>query len=200
MRTRITWAGKSWFVALLVFAAEGTATAGVNGGQLDGFYVPVRGWAETQGVSRPGEPPTQIGTYRIVLKREGWRALPLEEKRRIRRRLVLTGSLIGAMVDPSTSPPTEDHVMGTRARDGALYSAGDYLVIQAGDLSCSEGLPLDVLETINVVQGTGAYESLESGTLELEGVVNICPRQPDYGRNDFEVIPGAGGLTFRPLP
>jgi len=109
------------------------------------------------------------------------------------------GPLTGVM-DPTTSPPTEEHVMGTGARDGALYTAGDYFTPKAGDPYCSEGVPLYAVQTMNVVQGTGAYEGLESGTVRLDGVVNTCPDQPDFRKSDFEVMPGEGGVTFRPLP
>lgn len=173
--------------------------AGINHGQLDGFYVPVRGWAETQEVSLDGEPPTQIGSYKIILQREGWRRLPREDKRRIRWRLVLKGPMMG-VVDTSIFPPTANHLLGTRSRDGALYTAGDYLIPQAGDPSCSQGTAMYAVETINVVQGSGAYEGLESGMLQLEGVLNNCPDQPDFLKNNFEVIPQAGGISFQPLP
>ncbi len=200
MKTQITLARSFRFASLLLLAPVGTVMAGGNHGQLEGLYVPVQGWAEVQEISFPGEPPTQLGTYRIVLKREDWRGLSSEEKRRIRRRLVLEGPMTGVM-DLNTDPYTEEHVMGTSARDGALYTAGDYFDIQPGDPDCL----LDVKATMNFVQGTGVYEGLESGTMQFEGVVNKCPDHPDFGKSDFEVIPhdephDEYGLRFEPLP
>jgi hypothetical protein len=61
--------------------------------------------------------------------------------------------------------------------------------------NASGGVILTGTETINPTGGTGRFAGLEpGGSLEVKGTVNTCT-----GLNDFDLVPGAGGLCFRGL-
>ena len=100
------------------------------------------------------------------------------------------------MLDPQAF--TLSHTLATEARKGVLYTEGDSLLPQGGDLDCSEGVPLVGVETMNFSMGTGDYEGLVDGTIQLHGVVNNCSGQSEYLQNNFTVIPGVGGIRFKP--
>jgi hypothetical protein len=167
--------------------------AGINNGDIEGFYVPRKGWAESQELF-PGEVVgQQLGKFKIVLKRQGWRLLSEAEKLRIRKRLVISGVFRG-VVDNAFAPPVVAHQFSNHQRDGALISNNDGSAV-IGVVPCSEEpgkVVLDVIESINIEKGTGIYHQLHAGgVINLAGSVNFCTLQ-----NDFEIIEGVGGLCF----
>ena len=190
---------RSWwaltFCSLIELGTAGSAVADIVDGELDGFYVPQYGWAVTQEVSRPelGETPRQIGSYSMVLAREGWDDLPAAEKMRVRKLLGIKGSLRGVMDMKTLSV---NHTLGTERRDGVLYTEGDFLQPEAGDPYCSEGVPLVGVKTFNFAMGTGSYSTLSGGSIQVYGTINNCASEPEFLQNDFTVIPGAGGVRF----
>lgn len=192
---------KSFIYSIGLCLSLGTfqASAGQNSGVLDGTYVPVSGHSFSREVSRIslGEAPRQVGRYSVVLNREGWSELSEQEKKRIRKRLVIRGEYTGVM-DMGTM--TLSHTLVNDEKTGTLYSQGDFLIPQQGDGYCSAGIPLTGVEQINFVAGTGDYEDLVTGTLVLHALVNNCPEEQDYLRNHFDVVVGSGGLTFIAQP
>lgn len=164
-------------------------------GVLEGTYLAVSGHSTSREVSRltMGESPRQVGKYKLVLKREGWKNLSKEDKKRIRKRLVIKGEFTGVM-DMSTK--TLAHTLVNKEKSGTLYSHGDYLIPEQGDPYCSNGMPLTGVEHINLVAGSGIYQHLTGGTLQLKAQVNNCPAAENFLQNEFTVIVGSGSLTF----
>jgi len=166
--------------------------AGSNYGELDGEYIPKKGWAEMLEIF-PGENTgEQLGRYKIVLKRKGWQSLSGSEKERVRLKLVLKGVIHGVLENNSTAPVLEHQIIN-HSRDGAFFTQNDTVVV-TGAVPCSSagGLLLNVVETLNIDYGTGIYSGVQTGgSLVVLGTVNQCNSQLD-----FEVIKGQGGICF----
>ena len=165
-------------VGLLGFAAQGSA------GELSGCYVPNSGFAESVSISQT----EQLGLYKIVLKREGWNELSQTERAEIQRTLVLSGPFRGIL---DTVTNTLAHVLSSDSRDGVLYTANDMFFPDENSTVCK----LSGVETLNVVFGTGAYSDV-FGSVQVQGTVNNCPGDPEFGLNDFEVVGDSGELCF----
>ena len=180
---------KTFSLSLLVFQCL-TAYASDNHGELDGFYVTKKGWAESQEL-RPGDPIAgeQLGRFKVVLKRKGWDSLPDSEKDRIRKKLVISGVFHGLVQDPfgQQGGPFIEHKFSNLSRDGVLYTLNDKASIVPGK-PCT----FSIQETLNIERGAGIYQDLQpGGIVTLEGTINYCTSQ-----NDFEVVPNKGGLCF----
>ena len=180
-------------VMALALAVGLTATAGaaVAKGQsksLNGCYIPTKGFAESTSVN----PAEQVGLYRIVLERENWEALSGKEKKSTTRKLVMEGPFRGVITSPQ--PILLDHVLADEERRGVVYTQGDDFMVTG--VECEGGI-ISGIETLRPVLGTGRYENLlPGGTVQVEGSVNNCPGDPDFGTNDFEVVEGGGVLCF----
>ncbi|OKY25296.1 MULTISPECIES: hypothetical protein [Thalassotalea] len=188
---------KSLFITCLfcITFSSFSALADRLTGVLEGTYLAVSGHSTSREVSRltMGESPRQVGKYKLVLKREGWKDLSKEDKKRIRKRLVIKGEFTGVM-DMSTH--TLNHTLVNQDKSGTLYSHGDYLIPEQGDAYCSNGVPLAGIEHINFVNGSGIYQHLIVGKLQLKAQVNNCPTEENFLQNEFTVIVGNGSLTF----
>ncbi|WP_199610701.1 hypothetical protein [Flocculibacter collagenilyticus] len=171
------------------------AFAGLFSGDIDGRYIPKAGYAKTLEVGRMqlGEAPKQQGKYQLVFERENWSSLSNSDQQRIRRFLIMYGTLSGEM-DLSTY--TLDHILVASDRNGAFYTEDDFLTPTEGDPVCASGTPLKGVEQINFVSGTGSYAHLISGTVYVDGVVNNCYGQEDFGQNNFQMIAEQGELVF----
>lgn len=181
--------------ALLFSSLSSMAYADANEGVLEGKYVPVSGFSHSREVSRVslGEAPKQVGKFKVVFKREGWAALSEEDKNRIRKRLVIKGEYTGVM---NMSNQTLAHTMVNKDKSGTLYSEGDFLIPSQGDPFCSAGEPLQGVEQMNIVAGTGEFANISSGTLFLKADVNNCPGTDGFLSNKFEFVAGEGSLEF----
>lgn len=196
LNKKIHVAVKSISLSLLVFQCL-SASASETQGQIDGFYVPKKGWAETQEL-RPGDPIAgeQLGKIKVVLKRKGWNLLPDSEKDRIRRKLVISGTIHGLVQDPfrQQGDPVIEHKLSNRNRDGALYTLNDTISILAVE-PCApvpNAFVFSIQETLTIERGTGIYHDLQpGGNINFEGTINLCTLQ-----NDFEIISNKGGLCF----
>lgn len=181
-------------VSLSLFVFQSMSVyAGQNHGDLDGLYIPKKGWAESQEL-RPGEDPAeQLGRFKVQLNRKGWNSLSNPEKERIRKKLVISGVFRGLVEDPQGSPIVE-HLLSNRNRDGALYTMNDAVFVLGAE-PCAPipgAVALNIKEILNIERGTGEYQGLQSGgSIALEGTINLCTSQ-----NDFEVIPNEGGMCF----
>jgi len=194
--------------AALVLVGSVLASPQVLGADkvLSGCYVPKRGYAESASVL-PTEfniSPTdgeelseQIGSYRVVLLREGYKALTLAEKATTVRRLVLQGPFRGRLFPNGTL----DHVLASRDRKGLLFTSGDTFiapedqVILCGIANDKLLFVLEGTEYIYPISGTGQYQALQQNesNFAVYGTVNQCT-----GLNDFEVVAGEGALCFGP--
>ncbi|WP_448549965.1 hypothetical protein [Thalassotalea fusca] len=163
--------------------------------QYRGKYVTKKGWAKTFETARMelGDSPRQQGRYRIVLVKEDWHALSLEEKATTHRRITISGVITGTV---SLQTGKASHVLVNKSRTGVIYSADDTLIPEAGDFFCSQGVPLTGVEEIKVTEGSGDFANLTGGSIFVEGVVNMCVGDSDYRKNTFTIIPGAGYLEF----
>lgn len=177
-------------------------------GAIEGVYIPQRGNVQTMEVGIPAiqsqspvgiQQPTQLGKFVILLARKGWSTLTNAERQRIALHVVIRGTIRG-LTDLGANPPTTNHVLTNNPRDGALYTLRDqFVMVSAGDLECSQGVPLTGVEVINVVAGVGRYAGLvPGGKVFVQGTVNSCPG-PGFLKNDFRIVSGAGGITFGPL-
>jgi len=174
----------------------GYAAAGIVDGELEGLYVPQSGWAVTQEIPCPdsGANPCRIGSYSMVLFRDGWDSLSLADQERVRKILGLKGPLHG-VVDVESL--TEDHILGTENGAGVLYTEGNSLLPETGDTSCSEGIPLSGVQTLNFTMGTGIFSGLKEGTIQLRGTINNCPGRAGFLRSDFTLVSEIGGIRFK---
>ena len=100
--------------------------------------------------------------------------------------------MIGKL-DPATF--LVDHRLLTASREGGLITEDDVFIPESGDPFCSEGVPLEGTEIINVVAGQGKFSHLLEGQIIVTGRIDNCPGSATAGQNDFTVIPG-GLLTF----
>lgn len=142
-----------------------------------GCYKPVRGYAAS--ICTDVQCTTQSGYYRIVLRNPN---LPLFDQR-----LVLRGSFSGQITGLSDACPggsTLSHVLQDTNLGGT--------VITDGDIGCpldptDTTPPIAVVETLNIVGGTGAYADLAWGTVTLTGQL--------AGFNTFAVTPTADDIV-----
>ena len=165
---------------------------------VQGSYTVVSGSVETFDISSDPTKLEQLGTYSILLKNTEWNRLPWRDKLRVRKYVHITGSLKGT-IDVSnlyTVGPVVSHVMIDDDRSTVIRSENDVFYPVSGDLFCSTGSPMEILEYVNLVGATGQYENLTSGTISLSGTVNNCPGQEDYGKYDLSVVPGESTLIF----
>lgn len=160
-----------------------------------GRYIAVKAWASTMEVSRPqlGESPKQQGRFKMVLKKEGWDKLSKEERSTIHKKLVITGHVTGKM---NLQTGTMDHIFSSNRRAGILFTQEDILNIVKGDLYCSSGEPMEIIETINVIAGQGVYSNLSAGELQLSGTVNTCIGHANYLQNDFYLSNDSSYIEF----
>lgn len=184
--------------ALLFSSFTSMAFADANEGVLEGKYVPVSGYAHSREISRPSLGETrlrQVGKFKVVLKREGWKDLSDEEKSRIRKRLVIKGEYTGVMAEDHFHL---SHTMVNKDKSGTLYSDGDFLIPSRGDNFCSAGETLQGVEQMNIVAGAGEYRNITSGTLLWNADINNCPGTEGFLSYQFEFVAGEGGLEFAP--
>jgi len=170
-----------------------TVSAAKNTGDLEGLYIPHKGWAESQELTPYSTTREQLGKFKIILKRQGWHSLSNAEKARIRHKLVIKGVLHNLVLTPLTAPVIS-HQLSSNNRDGAVFTSNDDLFI-LGSEPCSEqpgAVVLNVLETLNFEYGIGLYQGLQAGgTVSFQGTLDNCTLQ-----NDFEVLKDEGGLCF----
>lgn len=181
---------KSWsIVASGLLASLALSPPLLAGGQgsLSGCYVPVGGFAESASYSLS----EQLGTYRVVLMRKEPQRRKGRGQEQILNRLVIEGPFRGVFADESGQ--VLNHVLGTEGREGLIYTREDTFAVEAvTPCNASGGVILTGTETINPTAGTGRFAGLEpGGSLQVEGTVNTCT-----GLNDFDLVPGAGGLCF----
>ncbi len=157
--------------------------------------MPVKGTVETFEVSDPalGEPPEQLGTYKIYLVNKDWQSLTGQE-RKTTRYLIKVEGLVAGKINPLTG--LASHKLVGKKQDYTFRSENDLLIPLSGDFICSGGSPLVINEQINLVKGTGKYSNLDTGTVVLSGVINNCPGDEDFGKNNLKVIPHQGSVTF----
>ena len=142
----------------LLFALALVPVAGVYAGDmvLDGCYVPESGYAESTSLAPRGQPQVgdeQLGTYRVVLTRDGWKDLSGREKSRTLKRLVLDGPFRGVITgfnvfSPEIFVPVLSHALGTNTRTGFIETRDDD-VVPLGIDECELG----VLETLHSLDG-----------------------------------------------
>ncbi|QCZ93346.1 hypothetical protein [Salinimonas iocasae] len=184
-------------IKLLALAALFTAsfTSHASEKAVHGTYVPVKGTVETFEVSDPtlGEAPEQLGRYKIYLVNSAWRSMSAEE-RKSTRYLIKVEGLVAGKIDLATL--LVSHKLLDDDHRYTLRSENDFFIPQSGDLYCSTGTPLVIQEQINLVKGTGQYSNLSEGTIMLNGVINNCPGESDFGKNVLEIIPFQGSVTF----
>lgn len=170
-----------------------TASADQNRGDLEGFYIPHKGWAESQELTPYSDTREQLGKFKIVLKRQGWKKLSGVEKTRIRHKLVIKGIFHNLIKNPLTAPEIT-HQLLSNNRDGAVFTSNDDLTVSGYEFCSAETgtVILHVHESLNFDYGIGMYQGLQAGgTVNFQGTLNNCTLQ-----NDFEVIKHEGGLCF----
>ncbi len=176
--------------AVLLALGASTSWAEEADRVLDGCYQPKRGGAESVSISES----EQLGIYRLTLERLGWSDLPSAEKKRIQYELELAGPFQGVLV----SPTTLNHTLGDFQRRGLLMTRNDEFV--PSRYGCFvNGLPtlLEGTETLYPVHGTGLFAGLQAGgSVSLNGRINGCVSDPDFGNNDFRVIKARGKICF----
>jgi len=180
-------------IATFFLCSSFTASADQNNGALEGFYIPHKGWAESQELTPYADTREQLGKFKIVLKRQGWKELSDTEKTRIRHKLVIKGIFHNLIKNPLTLPKTS-HQLLSNSRDGAVFTSNDELTILGYDVCSPEtgSVILNVHETLNFDYGIGKYQALQAGgTVYFQGTLDNCTLQ-----NDFEVIRHEGGLCF----
>lgn len=184
-------------ISFIVLIFTSAVHAKHQGGDLEGEYIPTKGWIKSMEVSRPdiGESPRQIGWYRIKLIRKDWHELSHEDKKRIKKHLFLSGTYTGSL---SLQTFTLEHTLVNDSRTGVIYTSNDYLLPEQGDIFCSSGVPLKGVEYIFPVRGEGVFSNLAGGQIVISGTVNNCPGQEDYLQNNFSVVTGQGSLVFEP--
>ncbi len=165
--------------------------AGKIDGEIEGFYIPTNGWAESQELYPDSTTWEQLGLYNLVLNREGWDLLSSAEKKRIRKKLVIKGSFHGFIKNPTTAPEIQ-HQLASQNRDGALYTLNDEVSL-VGVEPCSDvGAIFKVQEKMKFQNGSGIYKNLQpESSVTLSGSIDTCTLQ-----NEFDVIEGQGGLCF----
>jgi len=158
------------------------ASAGLNG-----CYNAVRGHVETLSISQT----QQLGTYRIVLKRDNWASLREDEQSYTIKRFVAAGPILGTINSvENTGQATLNHVISDKERRGLFLSQNDVFIPTAPPEFCNNegGYILTGIENVSIVAGTGIFAGLvpQQGTpIQVEGTFNSCS-----GQNDFEVIDG----------
>ena len=139
-----------------------------------GCYKPIRGFAtsictDTQACT------TQAGIFRIVLRNN---KAPIGE-----RRLIISGTFRGLITEQPNDcgGATLSHVLMDKDMAGTLSTEGDAACPTGGD-----GInTLEVVETLNIVAGSGIYEGVEpGGTVTLTGTLGLTT-----GINTFSVSP-----------
>ena len=183
---------KAIFAAGLTVALSSTVHAGFARGDLDGVYRPLVGSVQTLEVGTMSQ-PEQLGELVLYFERENWDQLPRQERRRIRRFLVIYGQVRG-LLDSTTF--LSQHVISNNSRSGILYTENDFTIPETGDPMCSTGVPIEGIETVNVMRGAGEYSGLTSGQLMLSAHINNCPGSEDFGKNNFTLTTD-GYLEFQ---
>ncbi len=165
---------------------------------VQGSYTVVSGTVETFDISSDPSKLEQLGTYSILLKNTGWNSLPWRDKLRVKKYVSISGSLKGTIdvTNLYSVGPVVSHVMIDDDRSTIIRSANDVFYPVSGDLFCSTGAPMQILEYVNLVGATGKYENLTAGTISLAGTVNNCPGMENYGKYDLTVVPGESTLIF----
>ncbi|QJR82134.1 hypothetical protein CA267_015945 [Alteromonas pelagimontana] len=160
-----------------------------------GTYSAQSGWVKTYETADLANrtSPQQLGVYEIQLINTGWKDIPPRERKGIQRKITLKGVLLG-VIDSQTF--IASHTMADINRQYVIRSEGDQVLPTSGDPYCSTGVPMTVREQVNLTSATGAYANLAGGTLYFEGTVNNCPTDPEFGKNDLEVLPTMGEVVF----
>lgn len=164
-------------------------------GVLDGVYTAQSGFAKSQELY-PGDPVgEQLGEFKIVLLRNGWASLPLPEKLRIRRRVIIEGVFSGIVdysQNESPADPVVSHQMSNKQRTGAVFTDMDQINVVGFEPCSQTGGVFNVIEVLKFERGSGIYENLHTGgAVVLEGTINTCTF-----KNDFSVLGNEGGLCF----
>lgn len=176
--------------ALSLFLTPASVLFASDNRVYEGCYVPTRGYVETQSYS----PLEQLGELKIVLRHENWKSLEPADQKRIARRLVIKGVLAGK-VDPMTN--LASHVITDKSRNGILFTSGDLFIPSTFDCFVN-GVPklMTGREIINIVSGTGKFNAVQPSTVYVDGSINSCPTDPDFGKNDFQAVPNMGAVCF----
>lgn len=171
-----------------------TVSAAQKSGDIEGFYIPHKGWVESQELTPHETTHEQLGKFKIVFKRQGWNSLSDAEKTRIRHKLVVKGIVHGLVLQSPLSPPIASHQLSSNNRNGAVFTSNDNLTILDYEFCSPEtgAVILNVHEVLNFDYGTGIYQGLQAGgSVHFQGTLDNCTLQ-----NDFEVIRHEGGLCF----
>lgn len=146
--------------------------------QPAGCYKPVRGFATS--LCTDGEAcKSQAGIYKIVLKnRQGASG---------ERTLVMTGLFEGAILTMPNACGAADaaHVLTDRDKVSSITTGPDVACLTGGGDFVNT---VEVVETLSVTGGTGAYSNLiPGGTVTLTGKLGL-----KTGINKFKVTPMPG--------
>lgn len=162
-----------------------------NAGDIEGLYIPASGSVESLELYPGANTGEQLGRFKIVLKRQGWNLLPDAEQNRIRKRLIVKGTLHG-LVEISEFAANISHQLTNDERTGSVFTANDNLLI-TGVIPCSQtAVVFQAIETLKFSYGTGIYQTLQpEGSVQLAGTIDNCTAQID-----FDVIRDQGGLCF----
>lgn len=166
---------------------------------VQGTYTVSAGSVETFDISSSATTLEQLGSFDITLENTDWDSLPGSQKKNIKKTVHIKGKLKGTidLTNLYTVGPVVSHVMVDDERSFVLRSANDVFFPQSGDLACSEGAPMQILEYVNIESATGEYSNLLGGSIALQGVVNNCPGMEDFGKYDLTIIPGESTLIFQ---
>jgi hypothetical protein len=150
-------------------------------------YVPQRGSAASI-CTDPVNCATQSGIFRIVLLNR--------DARLFERRLVISGTFQGQITNPMAADAcglgvpgiTLNHTLVDHSAGGSIQTKGDVGCVIGGDGVTT----LQVVETLNLDQGTGSYAGLVSGgRVVLTGTLGL-----ETGINTFSVTGGQGEVCF----
>lgn len=164
-------------VTVALLAAPISATGQPEDRELAGCYKPLSGFATS--VCTDGEScDTQTGVYKIVLKNS--------KATYGQRVVVMSGTFEGRIVD------MPNHCAGANAQHVLTDRDGVSTISTSLDVACPVGGDfvnnIEVVETLEVNGGTGAYVQLiPGGTVTLTGKLGL-----KNGINKFKVTPLPG--------
>ena len=166
---------------------------------IQGTYTVSSGTVETFDISSSLTMLEQLGSFDIILVNTDWHTLSGRQKDNIRKTVHIKGTVKGTidLANLYTVGPVVSHVIVDDERSFVLRSANDVFFPQSGDLTCSEGEPMQILEYVNIESATGEYSNLLGGSIALQGVVNNCPGMENFGKYDLTIIPGESTLIFQ---
>lgn len=189
----------------LAMLLSANASAFEYSGELDGVYQISYGLGQSQEIGALTSPDPQdleqIGTYLVFLARQDWEQLPILERNRIRRYILVSGAFRGEVTSATSIPGSPlpflqlSHVLGTSDRTGAIITANDTLIpTTIGVEVCdpSRGLvKITGKEQLNPVEGFGSLGNLTGGRFIVNTVINQCSFQ-----NDFQFVPKASFVCY----